>query len=479
MKILFVPLCLAALLTACGGGGGGGSGGSSSSSAASGSSGLPSAASLANQCATPRAGTIDVAASAATEKAYLRSFVDETYLWYTDVPSNLMPATYSSPQTYFDALKTMAVTASGTAVDQFHWSQTSASWAAASAGIAQDYGIQWAAQSSAPPRNWIVAGVAAASPAALLGIVRGDQLSIIDGIDFINDNSTAGIAKLNEALAPSSVAAHVLTFKGKAAVSLTPAIYPLATVNNVSVLQTASGAVGYFIFDSHIAKSEAELSAAISQLKAAGVTDLIIDLRYNGGGLLYIASELAYMVAGPSSTHARIFEKLTYNDKQTAQNTSYPFYSSTVAGLALPTLNLKHVSLLVTRGTASASESVINSLRGVDVKVDLIGAATRGKPYGFVPQDNCGWTYFAIQFKGVNDKLLADYADGFAPTCAVADDFTHQRGDTAEALLKTALAYRQNAVCPIAPAATTAAVSAASYRLVRPPSSEMRILSGR
>ena len=83
-----------------------------------------------------------------------------------------------------------------------------------------------------------------------------------------------------------------------------------------------------------------------------------------------------------------------------------------VTNSALPFLGLKHVSLLVTHDTASASESVINSLRGVDVKVDLIGNTTRGKPYGFVPQDNCSYTYFTIQFKGVNDKGFGDYADG-------------------------------------------------------------------
>ena len=114
------------------------------------------------------------------------------------------------------------------------------------------------------------------------------------------------------------------------------------------------------------------------------------------------------------------------------------------------------MTLLVTRDTASASESVINSLRGVGVTVNLIGAITRGKPHGFVPQNNCERTYFAIQFKDVNNLGFGDYADGFPPTCPVADDFSHMRGELLERRLSTALSYRQNGFCPTVATALSA-----------------------
>lgn len=110
--------------------------------------------------------------------------------------------------------------------------------------------------------------------------------------------------------------------------------------------------------------------------------------------------------------------------------------------------------MLTSPDTCSASESVINSLRGVGVTVNLVGGTTCGKPYGFYPQDNCGTTYFAIQFKGVNQ---AGYGDGFAPTCAVADDFGHQLGDPAEARLAAALTLRSSGACPAAAAASAKA----------------------
>jgi hypothetical protein len=305
----------------------------------------------------------------------------------------------------------------------------------------------------------------------------------VDGVDFVYGSD---IATLIEGLSPTKLAPHKLGFNGHAEISMTPAKHDVVTVQNVKIIPTVRGNVsenvGYFTFDTHIAKSETELVAAINQLKAANVTDLVIDMRYNGGGLLYIASQLAYMVSDPAKTAGKTFERLTYNDKLTSQNKAYPFLSYGVSNSTLPHLNLSHVTILVTRGTASASESVINSLRGVDVTVDLIGATTRGKPYGFAPQANCGYTYFAIQFKGVNEKGFGDYSDGFAPTCAAADDFTHARGDTAETMLSTALSYRQTGICPASASAGPRAqmlfgADQQDFELVLPPTQEMRILT--
>lgn len=468
-----ISLSLLSILAACGGGGG-----SSGDSVTlpPGNSALPPSSSLANLCANPRANTSDRQGTIENEKSYLRSFIDETYLWYADIPSNIVAANYATPQLYFDVLKTNAKTSSGASVDQFHWSQTTESWNTSSSGIAQDYGIKWMAKVTANARIFLAADVAPGSPAALAGIKRGDVITSIDGSP-VTEATTAGVAALSEILSPTKVMAHKLGFNGAAEISLTPATYSTSTVQNVKTIPTATGTVGYFVFDTHIAKSEAELIAAIKQLKAANVTDLVIDLRYNGGGLLYVASQLAYMIAGPATTNGLIFEKLTYNDKLTAKNTVYPFYPVTTTNEQLPYLGLKHVTLLVTRNTASASESIINGLRGVDVAVDLIGDQTRGKPYGFVPQDNCSYTYFAIQFKGVNQKGFGDYADGFSPTCKASDDVTHLRGDTNETMLKTALSYRQTGLCPANSAGAIVPGAEFGYQVIRPASQEMRILT--
>ena len=186
------------------------------------------------------------------------------------------------------------------------------------------------------------------------------------------------------------------------------------------------------------------------------MTDLVLDLRYNGGGYLDIAAELAYMIAGPTNTTGKVFEVQTFNDKNPFgftlaqrttpfENTSQGF--STTSGQPWPTLNLNRVFVLAGKGTCSASEAVVNGLRGAGVTVSLIGGTTCGKPYGFYPQDNCNTTYFAIQFQGVNQLGFGDYADGFAPTCSVADDYNHALGDPAEGRLAAALYLRTNGVC--------------------------------
>jgi hypothetical protein len=246
-------------------------------------------------------------------------------------------------------------------------------------------------------------------------------------------------------------------------------------VQNVHSITTATGKVGYMLFNDHLATAEGALVNAVNQLKADGISDLVLDIRYNGGGYLAIASELAYMIGG-SNTAGKTFERLTFNDKH--PNTDpvtgrplapTPFFNqslgfSLASGLPLPTLNLKRVFVLTGSGTCSASESILNGLAGVDVQPIQIGSTTCGKPYGFYPQDNCGITYFSIQFKGVNAKGFGDYADGFTPGattpgglpgCAVADDFGHALGDAAEFRLAAALAYRTSPTCP-APSASRA-----------------------
>ena len=111
----------------------------------------------------------------------------------------------------------------------------------------------------------------------------------------------------------------------------------------------------------------------------------------------------------------------------------------------------------------------MNGLRGIDVEVIQIGTTTCGKPYGFYATDNCGTTYFTIQFRGVNSKNFGDYADGFAPGqpvsslgdvipgCRVSDDFTKLLGDPSEAMLATAISYAETGSCPAGTATSASA----------------------
>jgi carboxyl-terminal processing protease len=476
---------------ACGGSNGGGTDQGSSSSYTPGV--FPAASQFAAQCQSPRSGTDpttggpfpDRQGSTTDENNWLRSWTNDLYLWYAEVP-DLNPASYSSTADYFDLLKTSAITASGQPKDRFHFTYPTDQWVQLSqSGVSAGYGAQWVVVASRPPRQVVVAYTDPGTPAADAGIERGAQVLAVDGVDLVNAGDQASVDIINAGLFPDAAgASHTFSVLDLGSssprdVTMVSANVTETPVQNVGTIRAPGGSVGYILFNDHIATAESELVDAFDQLSSVGVTDLVLDIRYNGGGYLDIASEVAYMIAGPGPTTGQGFESTVFNDKHTVRDpvsgqvlAPLPFHATAVGfsapeGTALPTLNLPRVFVLTSANTCSASESIINGLRGVGITVIQVGTTTCGKPYGFYPADNCGTTYFSIEFKGVNAQGFGDYPDGFSPAnvgtdpatalpgCSVADDFTHSLGDPREARLAAALEYRISEGCPPVTSART------------------------
>ncbi|WP_375202535.1 S41 family peptidase [Hyphococcus sp.] len=429
----------------------------------------------------------DRAGSTLEENFWLRSWTHETYLWNDEVVDR-NPANFSDPITYFNRLRTTATTPSGKDKDDFHFSQPTDEFLRErnSAPVAE-YGASLIAYSLTPPRDFRVLYTEAGTPASdtVMGVpnlIRGTRILEVDGVDLVNANSQAAIDTLNDGLFPATAGElHTFVVQDPGAAS-TRTIMMISenistpAVNRTAVINTASGDVGYVLINTFSPfASEQDIADAITDMQSAGVSDIVLDLRYNGGGLLAISAQLGYMVAGPARTSGKTFERLRFNadaggvNPVTGEtNNSTPFYStglgfSLVSGSALPNLNLGRVFILSTDWTCSASEAVINGLRGIDVEVILIGRTTCGKPYGFYPEDNCGETYYTVQFQGVNQKNFGDYADGFVPMnssasfgvklpgCVVDDDLDHELGDQNEEMLAAALQYREFGTCPTPP----------------------------
>jgi len=413
--------------------------------------------------------------SLGTEKTWLRDYIDRAYLWYREVPSVDASAAaysndndvYTSLDNYFNALLTPARTPSGKLKDQFSFTYPTAAWdALINGGATMGYGIEWHFGSRTPPRNIRVAYVSTNSPAAIAGVRRGDTLVLADNV-AADDNTTTGVTALNNALFPAASSTHTFRFSrsgaGSTDYSFTAANVPLTPVQS-TVLTVGGQKVGYILFTDHVLTAEAPLVSAFATMQAQQVSDLVLDLRYNGGGYLYIASEVAYMIAGTARTAGQPFERTLFNDKRQGENSTTAFFDTAcipdasfncTSNAMLPTLNLGRVFVLTSAGTCSASEAIINGLRGVGVDVHLIGGTTCGKPYGFFAQDNCGITYFPIEFQGVNAQNFGDYADGFIPGsvdtagrnlpgCAANDDLDHALGDPSEGQLAAALYHRAN-----------------------------------
>lgn len=500
-RMNLLAVAVIANLCACGGGGGGGGGsiggGGSGSGSGSGSwtAGVYQPASnFAAKCASPRSGSStvtgrpfpDVQGTALDERNWLRSWTNDLYLWYSEV-QDLNPANYTTPN-YFGQLKTTATTASGQPKDKFHFTYATAQWEALSlGGVESGYGLKWeviSATSTSPPRVFIAyLEPGQTTPAAQANLARGAEVQSVDSVSLAAVFTQAQADTVNNGLFPNGAGqSHTFTLRevggNVRTVTLQSIQTTSASVTNVQAIDTGSGFVGYIQFNDHLYPSEQAIINAIDTLKAAnngaGVADLLLDIRYNGGGLLDVASELAYMIAGPALTAGQTFERTVFNDKHPSTNPvtgqplqPTPFHTTTQGfsvqpGSALPTLNLSRVFVLTGDGTCSASESIINGLRGVNVEVIQIGSTTCGKPYGFYPTDNCGTTYFSIQLKGVNAKNFGDYTDGFSPQntavsageripgCSVADDFNHELGNPLEARFAAALNYRLSPSCPAA-----------------------------
>ena len=476
-------LALAAAVAGCGGSSGGSASGGGVGASAGGGSWragqfLP-ASTFAGKCVNPRSGTDpqtglpynETRGTATDENNFLRSWSNDLYLWYNEIVDR-DPGQYTTPE-YFDLLKTPVITASGAPKDKFHFTYSTADWLALSqSGVEAGYGALWAVVANLPPRRVVVAYTEPGSPAAAsAAFTRGAEVLRIDDVDVVNSTTQAEIDVFVAGLYPESTGEqHTFVtrdrFGAQRTVTLTSAAVTKTPVPVSNVLNFSGRRVGYLLFNDHILTAEQPLIAAINQMRTPIVDDLVLDLRYNGGGYLFLASELAYMIAGDARTSGQTFEKLQFNDKHpvdpfTGQAlTPLPFLNTSSSNQPLPTLNLSRVFVLTGGTTCSASESIINALSGVGVQVVQIGSTTCGKPYGFYPEDNCGTTYFSIQFKGANAAGFGDYTDGFSPNnapgsggtrlsgCSVADDFNEALGAATEDRLNAALHQTIGGSCP-------------------------------
>ena len=457
-------------------------------------------------CGDPRRNTAedvfpDMLGSFEEEGYWLRSWSNETYLWYDEIV-DVDPALYATSEAgvadYFELLKTTETTPSGNPKDRFHYTRDTAEYEAESEqGVSAGYGASYVLVSASPPRELVITLVESGSPAAEAGLSRGARIVSVDGVDLINGSDAD---TLNAGLWPGRIdEEHDFEVIDPGAdqpraVTMTSATITTDPVPMTQIISTDSGSVGYLLFTEHIQTAEQQLVDSFAAMREANVTDLVLDLRYNRGGYLYLANQVAYMTAG-AGVSGRTFGALQFNDKNPSTNpvtgqTLSPtrFITTTINtspnGTPLPTLDLpiQRIFVLTTASTCSASEAIINGLRGVDVDVIQIGTTTCGKPYGFYPEDNCGTTYFTTQFRAVNAAGFGDYPDGFSPEnsnestmgvtlpgCQVADDYS-PLGVAEEPMLAAALTYRRDGSCPAVPSqnATSRAVDAPQKRLRAP-----------
>lgn len=305
------------------------------------------------------------------------------------------------------------------------------------------------------------------TPALGQNIDRGTQILSI-GTTSSNLQSVSAILNtlgpqgIINALGPDTIGTtRVLRVRDASGIerelSLSKAEYALDPVSDIygsKVIVDNGKKVGYLNLRTFIDTAGPDLIAAFGEFRAQGVTELIIDLRYNGGGLISIAELMGDLMG--QGRQGQIFDYITFRDSKSDENSSYAFAPG--AQSIMPT----KIAFIGTDSTASASEMAINGMQPyIDpANIALIGSNTYGKPVGQIALDQsaCDDRLRVIALKVENADHQGEYFTGLASTipnsCIVTDDLSHPLGDPDEAMIAQALGFLRGESCTSISAST-------------------------
>jgi carboxyl-terminal processing protease len=363
---------------------------------------------------------------------FVRDTLQPWYYWYKELPSP-DPASFSSPEAYLEAVRYRPLDSSFSYI-----TSKASSDAFYSDSQFIGFGLSYKQTSELELR---LVQTFPGSPAADAGMDRGDFLVSVNGkamADLLRTGEISTIFGAEQVGVTADLAWRTPGGQSRQA-TLAKRLVTIPTVSQTAVLNAGSSRVGYIHFRNFVQPSVEALNTAFGQVREAGATELVLDLRYNGGGLVSVAQHLAGLIGGPPLV-GQVFVQFTHNDKQTNRNTAYRFEAKPQA------LGVTRLVVIATRGSASASEAVINGLRPyMDVKV--VGDTTFGKPVGQYGFDFCEKVLYPVSFLVTNALGQADYFNGIPADCAAADDVDHPLADPGEASLAEALYVVRSGRC--------------------------------
>lgn len=318
---------------------------------------------------------------------------------------------------------------------------------------------------NSPVVDLLVLYVMPGSPAANAGIQRGDRIFNVGGEDLSTSNYRQQYPKLlSEAYGVTPQATTVKWYRGSSKTPQGPAtLNPARMENNPVYICKKIGSTGYLLYDSFETGGDGHpyddyLKRSIRN-ELSGITDLVVDLRYNGGGYVSSCRLLASIIA-PADRAGGKFMTRKYNDKHSDQTDNFLSITDMQSGSFGPSesgvnLGLNRVYVLTTNASASASECLIHCLRGTNVEVIQIGTNTHGKNVGMSGFKSKGekdfgnyeYEMWPVTFRIYNAKDESYTVDGFTPNHS-ADELSNddntlkdlgQLGDPTEEYLAAAL----------------------------------------
>lgn len=375
-----------------------------------------------------------------SQNLWVRDQLNTYYYWYQFLPSSVNPASFDSPEAYLDAVRYRPI-------DNTFSFITNAASNDAFYSDSQFIGYGFGNQTTATDIR--VLQVYDDSPASEAGLSRGDRITAVNGRNvnaMVTDGTIGSAFGAADVGVVTTIDWETLGGQRRSA-RMVKRLVTIPTVSLTRVVDLDGRKVGYLMFRNFVQPSTAALTDAFAALKTAGATELVLDLRYNGGGLVDVAVHLGSLIGG-TRTNGQVMLNYVHNDKiGPILNKTTRFTNPEQA------LNLQRLVVITTRGSASASELVINSLRPF-IPVTIVGDTTYGKPVGQYGLRFCDKVLYPVAFSIKNANLEGDFFDGLAVDCAAGDDHTHQLGDTAEASLAEALTFIRTGAC--SPRAATA-----------------------
>jgi len=353
-----------------------------------------------------------------TANEYVYETFKEWYLWYDEMPE-VDPDSFSTPEELIDTLSNT--------LDRWRYSMSATklnnllgkgTYEGLGAGFILDY-----------DRKIRISHVYNQSPFGLAGVKRGWEVVSANGytadnLDSVNSALNSD-SEINFIFNDTENISHSISIK-KADVKMNSVLYS-------DVIETGKTKVGYLVLEQFYQTTVEELKTVIEDFKNQNINELIVDLRYNGGGLNSVAYNFFSMIGGDTVVTKNI-GTIINNDKHSDKNTTI------ISSYGGPVLNVPRIFFITTGMTASASEMVINCLKPY-VECIQVGSNTEGKPVGmyiFTNQD-LDLSVLPISFKYINSLGYGDYFNGLPADIVVNDDLTHGWGDPEEGMLKTAL----------------------------------------
>lgn len=367
----------------------------------------------------------------------------DIYLWYNQIPSSFNARSYADPSAIMTAIQQYSIEPGFAApVDKWSFAMKKTDWDNLSGGLGATFSASGTASGDFglgvffyAEGDLRVKSVEKESPAGLAGIHRSWRILKINGNTNITTSNSSFIV---DGVFKST--SSTFTFQkpdgSSVDITLNAAHYQEHPVYLDTVYTINSKKIGYLVFNSFLGDTTEiynRFQQVINHFTTAGVNDVVVDLRYNGGGYVTVQEKLANYLVRASANH-NLMMKQQYNDKYQSYNTTTYFNK---AG----SLNLSRIFFIVSSGTASASELLINNLKPY-MDVELIGpSATHGKPVGFFPIPVGEWYIFPVSFRSTNASGTGNYFNGLAVNSKAADGINKDWGDVSESSLASAIKY--------------------------------------